>query len=162
MLLMKSLMISYCLLLSLQMQAQLQPGQQAPDIALPNPQGEIVRLSSFKGKVTLLDFWASWCGPCRRSNPQVVKLYDTYREQGFEVYGVSIDTKKTAWMKAISEDGIRYTQVMDRKGWQSDAAARYGVDQIPTTFLLDKKGNIAAVDLEGAALEKKIRELIKQ
>lgn len=140
--------------------AQLNAGGKAPEISLPNTKDSIVNLSSFKGKVVLVDFWASWCGPCRAANPFVVKLYKKYKNRGFEVFGVSIDSKKSAWLKAIKQDKIKYTQVNDADAWNSRIAELYKVYQIPTSFLLDKTGKIIAVDLEGKALEDKIIQLI--
>ena len=139
--------------------AQLRPGQMAPEISLPNATDSIVTLSSFKGKVVLIDFWASWCGPCRASNPGVVRLYNKYHPKGFEVLGVSVDTKKDAWLKAIRQDKINYTQVINNSGENSPATI-YGIRYIPSTFLLNKKGEIVAIDLEGDDLEKQITALL--
>ena len=139
--------------------AQLRPGQMAPEISLPNATDSIVTLSSFKGKVVLIDFWASWCGPCRKSNPGVVRLYNKYHPKGFEVLGVSVDTKKDAWLKAIRQDKINYTQVINNSGENSPATI-YGIRYIPSTFLLNKKGEIVAIDLEGDDLEKQITALL--
>ena len=139
--------------------AQLRPGQMAPEIALPNAKDSIVTLSSFKGKVVLIDFWASWCGPCRASNPGVVRLYNKYHPKGFEVLGVSVDTKKDAWLKAVRQDKITYTQVINNSGENSPATA-YGIRFIPSTFLLNKKGEIIAIDLDADDLEKKITALL--
>ena len=141
--------------------AQIRTGEMAPEISLPDASGSIVNLSTFKGKVILIDFWASWCGPCRGANPGVVKLYNKYKVKGFEVFGVSIDAKKDAWLQAVSQDKIEYTQVNDKAGWNSLVAEKYAVNQIPTSFLLDKTGKIIAVDLEGKQLENKIKELLQ-
>ena len=157
---MKNTIAVILLLLSITAKAQVKVGQMAPEISLPNTKDSMVSLSSFKGKVVLLDFWASWCGPCRASIPSVVKLYDKYKEKGFEVFGVSIDSKKSAWLKAIKHDNINYVQVIDKDGWNAKTAELYGVNEIPTTFLLNKKGEIIAVDLEGKQLEDKIIELL--
>ncbi len=135
-------------------------GQMAPEISLPGVKGNIIKLSDFKGKVVLLDFWASWCGPCRASIPSVIKLYEKFKAQGFEVFGVSIDTKNKEWQKAIAQDKINYTQAIDTKGFYSPTAEKYGIEQIPTSFLLDKTGKIIAVDLGGTELENKIKELL--
>ena len=141
--------------------AQIKVDQMAPEISLPGVKGKTITLSSLKGKVVLIDFWASWCGPCRAAMPGVVKLYQKYKNKGFEIYGVSIDSKKRDWIKAIAKDKITYTQVNDTAGWYSPVTVAYGVDAIPNTFLLDKTGKVVAINLEDAELEAKIKELIK-
>ena len=158
---MKNAMVVFLLLLSTIVKAQVKVGQLAPDISLPDTKNNVVKLSSLKGKVVLIDFWASWCMPCRVSIPSVVKLYDKYKSKGFEVYGVSIDDKKNAWLKAIKQDNINYIQVNDKAGWYAKVTEVYGVNEIPATFLIDKKGTIIAINLEGQELEDKINELIK-
>ncbi|MEO7522856.1 MAG: TlpA disulfide reductase family protein [Ferruginibacter sp.] len=140
--------------------AQPRVGDMAPEISLLNKKDSTINLSSFRGKVVLIDFWASWCAPCRQSNPAVVKLYNHYNPRGFSVFGVSIDSKKEAWLQAVAQDNITYTQVIDPAGWSSQTAQKYGVNQIPTSFLLDKTGRIIAVDLEGDNLEDQIKQLL--
>lgn len=134
-------------------------GQPAPDFTLNDVSGKPVSLSSFKGKITLIDFWASWCGPCRAENPHVVAAYEQYHDKGFDILGVSLDEDKAQWEKAIQKDGLVWTQVSDLKGWSSSAAALYGVQSIPSNFLLDKDGKIIAKDLRGDALEAKLKTL---
>jgi thiol-disulfide isomerase/thioredoxin len=148
-------------MLSLNGIAQLKIGGPVPEITLPNVKDSTVNLSSFKGKVVLIDFWASWCGPCRQANPSVVRLYKKYKDKGFEVFGVSIDKEKAAWVKAIKQDKIKYTQVMDNGGWNSKVAGDYGVSMIPTNFLLDRNGNLYAVDAEGKELDKLVNLLLQ-
>ena len=140
--------------------AQLAIGTAAPEISLPGTKDSVLTLSSFQGKVVLIDFWASWCGPCRASNPGVLRIYKKYKDQGFVVFAVSIDAKKNAWLKAIKQDRLTYVHVNDNGGWDAKTAAAYRVDQIPTSFLLDKTGKIVAVDLEGKDLENKIKSLL--
>lgn len=129
----------------------IQVGQVAPDIKLASPNGKEFSLSSLKGQVVLLDFWASWCGPCRRENPNVVKVYDKYKDKGFTIFSVSLDRAKEPWVAAIEKDNLKWQyHVSDLKWWQSTAAALYGVHSIPNTFLVDRNGNIAAIGLRGA------------
>ena len=158
---MKSIVVTVALVLTgFMVNAQVKIDQIAPEISLPGVNDSPVKLSSFKGKVVLIDFWASWCGPCRASIPSVIKLYDKYKAKGFEVFGVSIDSKKKDWLKAIAQDKITYPQVNDKAGWYSKTTEVYGVNAIPNTFLLDKTGKIVAIDLEGEQLENKVKALL--
>lgn len=141
--------------------AQLKIGDAVPEIELPGTNDSLIKLSSLQGKVVLIDFWASWCGPCRAANPYVAKLYSKYKEKGFEVFGVSLDTKKKEWIKAIKQDKLKYSQVIDNTGWRSKVAERYFVDQLPTNFLLDRTGKIVAIDLEGKELFDKVKSLVQ-
>lgn len=134
-------------------------GAIAPDISLPNPQGEIIALSDFRGKYVLLDFWAAWCKPCRVENPNLVQLYRKYRWKGFEIYQVSLDKDTTAWIDAIKNDRLNWTQVSDLKYWKSAPAKLYNVEAIPANFLLDKEGKIIAKNLRGEALQNKLKEI---
>ncbi|MCQ2286075.1 MAG: TlpA family protein disulfide reductase [Bacteroidales bacterium] len=136
-------------------------GVVAPDLAYPNPDGDIMKLSDLRGKVVLLDFWASWCRPCRNANPGVVAIYQKYKDKGFTVFSVSLDRDKNSWKNAIATDKLEWpNHVSDLKAWSSEAAAKYGVHSIPSTFLIDKEGHIVGKNLHGADLEKKILELL--
>lgn len=135
--------------------------QVAKEIIMNNPEGKAMKLSSLKGKVVLVDFWASWCRPCRAANPGVVKIYHKYKTKGFDVFSVSLDKDADRWKQAIKQDGLIWnSHVSDLKYWQNAAAKSWGVNSIPATFLLDKQGNIVARNLKGAALEAKIKELL--
>ncbi len=135
-------------------------GSEAPDLAFQNPEGKIMKLSDLKGKVVLLDFWASWCRPCRMENPNVVKLYNKYKSQGFDVYSVSLDRTKQQWVDAIAKDKLIWpNHVSDLKGWQSEGAKQYKVTSIPSTFLIDRNGKIIAVNPRGQQLEKALKEV---
>ena len=137
-------------------------GSPAPEISLMDPEGNIRKLSSLKGKVVLIDFWASWCGPCRKENPNVVAMYGKYKDKGFDIYSVSLDKDKESWLKAIAKDNLTWpNHVSDLKYWKSDGAAAYGVTAIPFTVLVDKKGKIVAKKLRGEELENKVQELCK-
>ena len=137
-------------------------GAVAKDIDLPSPNGKNIKLSSLKGNYVLLDFWASWCKPCRRENPNVVKMYDKYKNKGFTVYSVSLDKDRKRWVDAIKKDNLKWdNHVSDLKGWNSSAAKLYSVSSIPRAFLLDKEGNIIGKNLRGEALESKLAELFE-
>lgn len=137
-------------------------GMHAPDIGLPDPDGNIKTLSSLRGKYILLDFWAGWCGPCRFENPNVVRLYQKYKNKGFDVYSVSLDSDKKKWMSAIEADGMEWTHVSDLKKWESAVIPLYHIDAIPMAFLLGKDGVIIAKDLRGEELGKKLAELLEE
>ena len=141
---------------------QLHVGNDAPEISLPNTKDSLVNLSSFRGKLVLVDFWASWCGPCRAENPSVVKLYKKFKDRGLVIFGVSLDIKKEAWIKAIRQDRITYLQVMDKEGWNSTYAGKYFVDQIPSSFLLDREGKIIAIDADEKELETTLNRMLDQ
>ena len=136
-------------------------GTMAPAIELPTPEGNTVSLSSMKGKYVLVDFWASWCGPCRAENPNVVAAFNKYKGKNFTILGVSLDSDKDRWIKAIGEDGLAWTHISDLKKWESVAARDYGIESIPANFLLDVNGKIIARDLRGEALEAKLEEVLK-
>ena len=140
--------------------AQIRQGYKAPDVALPTASGDTIRLSSLKGKVVLLDFWASWCGPCRVSNKGLVKLYPKYKEKGFEILGVSLDEDSKDWQKAVEKDKIKWLQVIDKGGWESNTVNQWRISAIQTSYLIDKEGTLIAMDLEGKELEKALKELL--
>lgn len=136
-------------------------GQPAPEIALPDPEGKEIRLSSLRGKYVLIDFWASWCGPCRRENPNVVRIYNRFKDKDFEILGVSLDRDKEQWLKAIKEDGLHWIHVSDLKFWQSAVVPLYRIQGIPMTVLVDKNGIIIDKNLRGQALEERLAELLQ-
>ena len=136
------------------------PGMDAPDIELPDPEGKTRRLSDLRGKVVLIDFWASWCRPCRAENPNVVRLYGEYHPKGLEIFSVSLDNNRDAWLNAIKSDGLSWpNHVSDLRGWSSAGGRLYGISSIPATVLVDREGKIVARNLRGKDLENKLKEI---
>jgi peroxiredoxin len=135
---------------------------EAPDIALPSPEGDTIKLSSTRGSFVLLDFWASWCSPCRIENPNLVKAWNLYHSRGFKIYQVSLDKTKEAWIKGIQDDGLdKWIHVSDVRYWQSVVVPLYKIESIPANYLLDREGRIIATNLRGDALQRKLAELFK-
>ena len=137
-------------------------GDKIIDFKMKDVHGNEVSISEFKEKYVLIDFWASWCGPCRADNPNLVKAYATYNSKGFEIIGISLDTDKNAWLKAIEKDNLSWTNLSDLKGWKNSLAAHYKIKGVPTNMLLDKNGNIIEIDLHGTKLLDKLNEIFKK
>lgn len=135
-------------------------GQIAPEFSMQDADGKQIALSDFRGQYVLVDFWASWCGPCRKENPNVVRIYHQYKDKNFTVFGVSFDKDKDAWMEAVKSDKLTWTQVSDLQGWNNAAGALYGINSIPHSVLLDTAGRVIAHNLTGDALEMKLKEIL--
>lgn len=144
----------------LELSRDLDIGDQYVDLEIPDPDDHRLKLSDHTGKVTLIEFWASWCGPCRKENPNLVKTYQEYHPKGFEIYAISLDKKKENWLQAIDQDGLTWTHVSDLKGGDADAVLIYNVNAIPDNFLVDENGVIVARGLRGKELEKKLALLM--
>jgi peroxiredoxin len=158
---MRYLLFVSILLVSIAVSAQPKIGDLSPEIILKDVDGNAVSLSSLKGKVVLIDFWASWCGPCKKAIKHLVKIYPSLKTKGFEIYGISIDEDKDDWKKAITANKISWLQVNENGGWNAPVANLWKIDQIPTSYLIDKNGKIIARDLDGRELESKINKLLK-
>jgi peroxiredoxin len=137
------------------------PGAIAPELSLPDTSGKVFSVSSLRGKFVLLDFWASWCEPCRQENPNVVKAYQEFKDKNFTVVGVSLDQQKDAWLEAINADHLTWTQISDLSNWQSKAVETFHFNAIPYNVLLDPQGRILAIGLRGDALEEKLQEVLQ-
>lgn len=151
--------LSYSLGKKIERMSSMMVGGTAPDFTQNTPDDQPMKLSDLRGKVVLLDFWASWCGPCRKENPNVVRVYNKYKDKGFDVLGVSLDKNKERWLSAIEKDNLTWNHVSDLKGWQNSVAKDYGISSIPATILLDQNGKIIARNLRGPALEQQLKKI---
>lgn len=159
---MKTLFVLVCsLLLTTIGFAQPKIGSIAPDIVLNDQQGNPVTLYSLRGKVVLIDFWASWCGPCRKSNRFLLPIYRTWKKKGFEIYGISLDQDPAAWQKAIKEDQISWLQFNEKGGWDTPTANAWKIEYLPTAFLLDRNGKIISIDPGPEELRRYLRQALK-
>ncbi len=135
-------------------------GKPSPEISLEDKNGVIQHLSDNKGRVVLIDFWASWCGPCRRSNRELTSLYERYKNKGFEIFAISIDQNKDEWKRAIQADKIKWKQVIESGGWDTPVALTWGIEQIPSSFLLDKEGTIVAINPTKKEIERYLKKAV--
>lgn len=161
------MVLSFQSSLSFAQSESLNTGDLAPEIVLPNLNGDSISLSSLRGKIVLIDFWASWCAPCIKEQPELAHLYKKYKDadfkggKGFDIYGVSLDSKKAAWEKTIKKLKINWTQVSDLKFWSSPVAQTYHIDALPFNVLIDGEGKIIAMNLHGQELEDFIHSLLE-
>lgn len=159
---MKSTILSLILTLcSSLLFAQPKPGEQVPDIQLKDVNGVVLKLSDLKGKVVLIDFWASWCTPCRYSNREMRSLYNSYKKKGFEIYGVSLDKNEADWKKAVKADRIKWLQVSEAGGWEASVALAWKIEQLPSSFLIDKEGKVIMLDPTKKQLEAELKKLLQ-
>lgn len=167
----KNFILLTCLFISFSafsQKAKFKNGETAPELEYNNPEGKPIALSSLKGKLVLIDFWASWCGPCRKNNPALVKIYKQFKDakfkkaNGFTIYSVSLDKDAEPWKKAIEKDKLIWeNHVSDLNGWESDAAVKYGIDGIPFTYLIDENGVIIGKNLHADDLEHELSKRLK-
>ncbi|ULQ53544.1 peroxiredoxin family protein [Flavihumibacter fluvii] len=151
----------FTMVIFLTVNAQPKIGTIAPDISLTNNNGQTIKLSSLRGKVVLVDFWASWCMPCRKSNHAILPVYNKYKNKGFEVYGISLDQDSVAWQKAVMADRINWLQFNETGGWETNTANAWKIEFLPTSFLLDKNGMIISIDPGTTELNKYLQQALK-